>query len=504
MTPKAEQSTKKRPPITEEGKQAAASIAAVRQSINSGATAADARRMVRGIEATKPPVITPETLSSQPTPTLTPPATATQAPALQADLAVQAEDAFTKQQEQKAEMASTAKTSALDDYLKAIRETQGETGLTSQLYGQAGGVDDITLELNDINDQIRKEQRALELAKRSITEKGGGLASGAAAEIGNLERVSLQKQADLSIIQMGIQGRYDSAKTIADRAVAAQLEKQKILNEALRVNYEDKKAEWTTAEQREFETLLGNRERAYEEKQQQLRDIKDFALSALQAGAPVSSVQRAMGAKTLDEAMSLVGSYLQPKQAAASTKAPDLQNFGTSDNPVWKQWNPATGAWEDVSGLGGTVPTTEAGKTLNQINFLQNTIKDAQALVGATGPNAITRGLGNVFVGNTRVKQLQNKIDTLKTNLLTLNADPALKKFFGPQMTEKDTQLLMSAGSTLDAYNNSVTDNEAELKRYSDLLNKISKSIPTNEPVTFGIAPTIITAPDGLQIEIID
>lgn len=480
-------------PETKASQQAQKSIANVRANVDAGMTASEARKTARTA-----PRITPESLTPTPEVKVTPPATPVVTPALEAGIEAQT-DQFTQNLTEQRKQAETNKTTALTDYINQLKGAKTQTTLESDAYAQEGGVNDIQTELNDINDQIKREQLSMRRAREAIEKKGGGLASGAASEIANLERESIAKQADLSIIQQGIQGRYDSAKEIADRAVKAQLEQQNVLLDALKFNYQENKDIFTTAEQREFETLLGNRERDITKEENRLKEIKDFALKALEAGATVSETKQMMGAKTLEEAMAIGGAYFRPKPAAVSAKAPDLQNFGTATEPLWKQYDPATGQWVDVAGLGGgTAAVADAQKGLDQVRFLRSTITDAKDLVSATGPNAISRGLGNVFVGNTRVKQLQNKIDTLKTNLLTLNSDPNLRKFFGPQMTEKDTQLLMSAGSTLDAYDNSVADNEAELARYDTLLKKIESSL-SGASATLSSPQEIITAPDGQE-----
>ena len=85
-------------------------------------------------------------------------------------------------------------------------------------------------------------------------------------------------------------------------------------------------------------------------------------------------------------------------------------------------------------------------------------------------------------------------------NLLTLNADPAIKKFFGPQMSERDSQLLQSAGSTLDAYTNSEEDLTAELNRYDELLNRMQTAVSSGTSRN----SNIVTGGDGLLYEIID
>jgi len=255
-------------------------------------------------------VITPESMTTTPVINIPTPATPVQGTALAADLEVQAEDAFTQQQTAAKEAASTTKGSALDEYLKSLQSSQGLTGLTAQEYAAPGGVNAITPELNDINDKIRKEQLALRRATERIQKVGGGLEGGAAAEIGNLERESLAKQADLSVIQMAVQGRYDSAKEIADRAVSAKLEQQQIYNETLKFAYGEAKDLFTTAEQREFETLLGNRDRKIEEERTNAQSIYELGIQASADGAPTGVVERMLKAKTREEALALGGSYI--------------------------------------------------------------------------------------------------------------------------------------------------------------------------------------------------
>lgn len=331
-------------------------------------TVARAQKMLATpkIDPTKVGSITPETLSPTPVINVPTPATPTAGVSLQSDLMAQQEqaDAFTKAQTEAKKQAEAGKNTALADYLAGLKQAKGLTTLQAEAYAAPGGVNEITPELNAINDQIRQEQRSLDLAKRAITEKGGGLKMGAAAEISNLERVSLEKQADLSIIQMALQGRYDSAKEIADRAVKAKFEQQQIYTDALKFAYDESKDIFTKNEQREFETLLGNRNRALQEAQDNASAIKNFALTALQSGAPTSVAQKIMGAKTLDEAIALGGDYLRPKAAAAG--APELKNFGTADNPIWKEYDTSTGSWVDVKGLVDTSSGTPLKKVTDK------------------------------------------------------------------------------------------------------------------------------------------
>jgi len=138
-------------------------------------------------------------------------------------------------------------------------------------------------------------------------------------------------------------------------------------------------------------------------------------------------------------------------------------------------------------------------KQLDQFSFLRDTIAGATKLAGAAGPNMLTKGLGNVFVGNTKVKQLDAKINTLKVNMLTLGTDPDVKKFFGPQMSDADVRLMTSTGTTLDAYNNSEKDLRAELQRYDNLMNRMQTAVSNGRA-----GGNMLTAPSGELIQIID
>lgn len=287
--------------------------------------------------------ITPESLTPTPVINVPTPRQATQQDAMLAQFETQAEDDFTRRQMEQSAQTETTKNTALQDYLQSLKDQKGLATLTAEQYGQPGGVDEVAVELNDINDKIRREQLGLRRSIERVQEKGGGLAAGATAEIGNLERESFAKQADLSVIQMAVQGRYDSAKEIADRAVNAKLEQQQIYNETLKFAYSEAKEAWTTAEQREFETLLANRERKLEEERQNQQSIYELGIQASADGAPQSVVQSMLNAKTREEALALGGQYIgaldrqlkiaqinsanRANQPKASVSAVDIPSF---------------------------------------------------------------------------------------------------------------------------------------------------------------------------------
>lgn len=220
-------------------------------------------------------------------------------------------DAFTENlQEQKTEAQKQTERTK-QNYIESILGGEGELTATARQYSREGGVDDLQKELNNINQELRVEQNALRRQLERLQKNPEGLFGGALTdEMNRVERESLAKQADLSVIQMGIQGRYDSAKAIADRAVAVKLEQQSRVNEALRIQYEDNKELFTKSEQRLFESQLSDRNRKLEQEREDEQAKYDLAIEAQKNGAPRSVVQNMLSSKTREEALSQGGGFI--------------------------------------------------------------------------------------------------------------------------------------------------------------------------------------------------
>lgn len=222
-------------------------------------------------------------------------------------------NSFTENLARQADQQETQANQSFDQLLQGMLSTPGETALTDTAYSQEGGVDDIQGELNDINQQILSEQNSLRRRLEAIEKNPTGMSSQAVLDEQNrVERESLKKQADLSIVQMGIQGRFDSAKAIADRAVSAQLEQQANRNAALRLNYERNQDLFDKKEQRAFEAAQSDRERALDEERDRLTRINEQALLAQQNGAPGAVVQSILNSQTPEQAAALASNFTAP------------------------------------------------------------------------------------------------------------------------------------------------------------------------------------------------
>jgi hypothetical protein len=330
-----------------------------------------------------------------------------------------------------------------------------------------------------------------------------------------------------------LQGNIETASTIINQAMTdyysdRQLENQNMINQ---LNYFSGIADEQTKQ------LLDQEARKYEEDQTNIKRAQSMVDGAVSSGYLSGKELQDVLAITDPAAQTEMAQIIiargiqkeiaEAKAAAAASAsgqgfdAPDTKNFGTSDAPIWKQWNASTGEWEDVTGAGVSGDSPEQiQQSIDQLSFLRDTAarilggEDAEgnkydALYKAAGPSDIGKFFGDKFIGDTDFRRLETLSDTLRTNVLALMTDPSVKKFFGPQMSNADVKLMSATGSTLRPESQSPEDMKSEVTRLDDLLNRMETAVKNG---TSGAAPVqgpvqsvnIITAPDGTQIEIID
>lgn len=274
-------------------------------------TKAEGTKAFKGSAYDQPNVITAQNLAPTKPINLTQPVPSTGAVGMMEELGGMAKTSQDQYTQNLANQATTAKTgmdtskNELLDYMKGLT---GETEATAEAYSQT--VDPIQKELTDINNQILSEQQANRRRIQALEKNPTGMLTGALNdEINRVNNESLAKQADLSVIQMGIQGRYSDAKEIADRAVAVKMEQQRNYLDALKFNYQENKELFTKAEQRAFEAAQSDRERALDKEEADLKTISDMSLQVLQNGGSSSLATKVRQAKTVEEAISLAGKY---------------------------------------------------------------------------------------------------------------------------------------------------------------------------------------------------
>ena len=159
-------------------------------------------------------------------------------------------------------------------------------------------------------------------------------------------------------------------------------------------------------------------------------------------------------------------------------KADDSSNVPTMKtiNGVDMQWDSATNKWIPAV-VDENVDSNKVQNSLANLKWLKETATKAKDLAGASGPSGIGKYLGDTLIGDTKFRQLESYLNTLQTNVLTLSTDPSIKKFFGPQMSNADVQLMISAGTTLNAEKQNPSQIRTEIGRLEDLFTRMESSL---------------------------
>lgn len=378
--------------------------------------------------------------------------------------------------------------------------------------------------LNDIQTQLAKANTKSDLNKVNIASGGQGAIQGQRS-ITLEDRQNAVRTAGLAAEASVLQGNIETASTLINQAMSDYYSDRQLQNQNMitQLNYYSGIADEQTSQ------LLEKEKRKYEEDQATIKRAQTLVDSAVSSGYLSGDDLQSVLAITdpsaqAEQAQIIIARGIQRQiaedKANAGFKTPERQNFGTSDNPIWKQFNTSTGEWEDVPGVDVPGTAESSQKTLDQVTFLRDTISritgGPDPLTGGTyeplyksaGANFIMEA-GRKAIGSsaTNFTRLEAQVDTLKTNALALMTDPNVRKFFGPQMSNADVRLMSSAATTMRPGEQTPAEIKAEAERFDDLFNRMETAVRNG---TAGTAQSsarpanIITAPDGVVVEIID
>lgn len=196
---------------------------------------------------------------------------------------------------------NTAKQSLYD----TLFNSKGSTQLTSDAYQT--DVNPAKQALLDFQAETRVKSLGYQREAQAVT---GGTAEGRANAVSDISRKASHDLADRMVIEQGLQGRYSIAKEIADRAVSAQLEEQSNHINALKFWYDENKAELTKKEDRQYNSMITEKERLYNEQKTEKTAISNLVIDATKFNAPASILQQAQRATTAVEAAGILHGYL--------------------------------------------------------------------------------------------------------------------------------------------------------------------------------------------------
>ena len=414
----------------------------------------------------------------------------------------------------------TNKYQGLSDIFNSyLQESQKNTPVSNEaIYNAQYKADKIAEKqqaVNDITAQINTIVANRDANVLRVTGQGRGIPEaiigGQQAEINKEAAIAaLPLQAQLAAAQGNLslaQSHLDTMFQIKSKDAQAQYDyKTKLLDSVF--NFA------TKIEQNKLEDLKVEESRKYTEKQDFIKAQNAALSNALAQGAPASVYNAIKNATDVAGVTIAAGIYngdvlaqqIKKKQLAdlyapKAASAPEIKNFGTTDAPMWKQYNSVSNSWQDVSGLNNSSsPSPEAiKKTSSQLDFLLDTVKNAKKYSGSSGAgNTYWEGIKQKFAGSTDYTNLVAQANTLKTNMLTLATDPNIKKFFGPNMSNNDVQLMSSAGTTLNPEMQSPEELKKEVIRVQDFVERAKLSL--NGATEFGKTDggiRVANLPDG-------
>lgn len=94
-----------------------------------------------------------------------------------------------------------------------------------------------------------------------------------------------------------------------------------------------------------------------DEKQSEIQMKNELMIRAAEQGIKLGLTLNDLKDKSLDEVVELYSDKVAAQPVATTYKAPTVKNFGTTATPDWRQFNTATGQWEQVSGVAGAIDT---------------------------------------------------------------------------------------------------------------------------------------------------
>lgn len=345
----------------------------------------------------------------------------------------------------------------------------------------------------------QKEEKARNLFNR-ITERDNyyrdeierleknpeGMSMGALnATINDLERERSREMADLSFAYRVAEGDYAAAQSVVDARIAdLEADRQNRMNMWLQA--------WNFAQ----------------------NDLTDSEKIQAQ-----QNFDRQMAEQSYQQQLEIIG---YEDQLARNRDAINRAASGSGDglfdpstvkeiNGSWFEWDPVTGEWVPFEGGAGASSDTDG--RLNSISFARSSVenilgnaeKGLDPLYKRSGRGRTAEFFASGFglKRNTEFAQLRAYADTLRSNMLLMGGDPNIRDFFGPQMSERDVEMMMSQATALNVDGLEPTQLKTEVERIDNFLGKYEAAVRAKQQ-GLSSQPNYTVAPDGTAVIIVD
>ena len=247
------------------------------------------------------------------------------------------------EQDKQAKLASDESNKEIRGTMKKILDLpqqQADLEEEANIAGKTKAKNEARKQVQNFNNQLIQEQRALLRQTEEIEKNKEGMLAGAMqSEINRVSRESLRKQADISLNKLVAQASFedatfdlDTAQSLVDHKIALQLEplEQKLKFDQFFAERNYNKLD--TSEKRILDQLFAEDKRAKDQTETDLKTANDYLLKAGENGVPLSvfqSIQGAINSGDYDQARELSEPFLaKPENLLTGTSA-DLRTFAT-------------------------------------------------------------------------------------------------------------------------------------------------------------------------------
>lgn len=419
-------------------------------------------------------------MSTPTTPTNVPPPPPAPAPLTKEDI-LSLINSTTPQQQEAQNQQNSLLQSLKDTYTKLGTESARTAELTAQT------VNPLISQQNEINNQVRA-LNASAFSATQLAENRQAPTFAIYGEQANIERQRSAQTYGLTAASAALSGQIALAQQNVQLALDAEF---KPLEQS--INYYNTaltaaKENMSRADQKKADTLslaLSEYNTQVTQQKTDKQTVYNSVLKAIEIAqsvgktVPNSIIQQAYNS-TPEGALQVISPYLGAVNISSSTKAPEVKSI----NGVDMQWNPAKG-WEPIP---ITVSSEQTQKSKDQVNLLMTSIDKADKISWASGRSGVRKLFESWTQGSSDYTDLVAQTNTIRTNVLTLATDPAIKKFFGPQMSNADVQLMTAAGTTLNPELQSPKVLKEEITRLKDFAARAKLSL--DGAVHYGYTPS--------------
>lgn len=295
-------------------------------------------------------------------------------------------------------VASADKTSGASDIEKTQKSiSERILASTEKVFGREeaqvreeaeAGVPELNKRLNEINGQIRQLQ-ATALANQEKALESGETLSFAAGEAQRVARNDAIKAMSLSAIAQTIQGDLALALETANRAVDlefAPIEKELAI---LSKSYELNRDLLTRADSKRAEALgiaLTERSRILSERKEEKSQIYSIAMEAAKMGADTATVNKILGAKTTNQALSSGSSVLGNEfRLRAQSMALDNKYKQAQIDKIYEELKPTNNiSLKTADDVVSVLKSSKVGQgTKTQLGTIMGVINAAESLAKA-------------------------------------------------------------------------------------------------------------------------